>query len=166
MAASTAPLYNFNAYSVNALWRVVDDIVMGGRSEGHFAITPEKKGRFYGDVSLENNGGFSSVRHAFHPPADVSGYTGVSIRLRGDGSRYEFSVKADSDDRHVYATHFETSGQWQEVRIEFAELYPINRGERLEGPTFEGRQIVEVGFLIGNERAQAFELILDRLDLF
>ncbi len=158
-------VYHFNAYSVSAQWRVVDDIVMGGRSEGHFAVTPAKNGRFYGDVSLENNGGFSSVRHAFDPPVIASGHSGVSIHLRGDGSRFEFSIKAEAHDRHVYATHFETSGQWEKISLQFADLYPLYRGDRLEGPSYGGGLITEIGFLIGNDRPQAFELLLDRLDL-
>ena len=44
-------------------WQVVDDGVMGGLSKGNFK-SDKKKGNliFAGNLSLENNGGFSSIR--------------------------------------------------------------------------------------------------------
>ena len=162
----TAPatLYAFNDYSVDALWHVVDDIVMGGRSEGHFAVTEEKYGRFYGKVSLENNGGFSSVRRAFSPPLDVQAYRRMFVRLKGDGSTYQLRIKADPGQRHNYVHEFTTTGEWEIIEIDFADLYPQYRGDRLDQPNFDGSRIAELGFLIGNGRAQAFELLLDRFE--
>ena len=38
---------------------------MGGRSNDKFKIDSDGNGLFSGDVSLENNGGFSSVHYQF-----------------------------------------------------------------------------------------------------
>ena len=35
---------------------------MGGRSDGRFKINDDKNMEFFGTLSLENNGGFASVR--------------------------------------------------------------------------------------------------------
>ena len=43
-------------------WQVVNDGVMGGVSEGTFEITDRNTLAFVGTLSLENNGGFASVR--------------------------------------------------------------------------------------------------------
>ena len=43
-------------------WRVVVDGVMGGRSTGRVASNEPGILRFSGDLSLENNGGFSQIR--------------------------------------------------------------------------------------------------------
>lgn len=43
-------------------WRVVDDGVMGGLSKGKVQISKEGIMTFSGKLSLENNGGFSSLR--------------------------------------------------------------------------------------------------------
>ena len=43
-------------------WRVVDDGVMGGISAGQLRLDEQGNGIFYGYVSLENYGGFSSLR--------------------------------------------------------------------------------------------------------
>mgnify|MGYP001300270260 CR=1 FL=1 len=54
---------NFTNSSDVSGWMVVDDIVMGGRSSGLFRLDKDGHGVFTGEVSLENNGGFSSVRY-------------------------------------------------------------------------------------------------------
>jgi hypothetical protein len=63
-------------------WRIVNDDVMGGMSQSSFAQTPEGRAIFKGEVSLENYGGFASVRTV---PLDLS--LGVFL-----GSRSEFEV--------------------------------------------------------------------------
>ncbi|MBB4078523.1 hypothetical protein GGR28_001136 [Lewinella aquimaris] len=158
-------LYAFNEYSVAARWRVVDDIVMGGRSEGHFAITKEKHGRYFGKVSLDNGGGFSSVRHAFVPSVDTSTNSRVLLRLKGDGSPYQFRVRPTAEQKYSYTYAFPTTGDWEVIDIPFSAMYPVYRGNRLEQPNFDGRQIAEIAFLINNGKAQSFQLLLDRIEL-
>ncbi len=60
-------LFNFDSKSDISNWRIVDDVVMGGRSNGAFKINDSGNGIFLGDVSLENNGGFSMVQYGFIP---------------------------------------------------------------------------------------------------
>ncbi|MCP9235744.1 CIA30 family protein [Lewinella sp. JB7] len=162
---SEKTLYAFNEFSVGVRWRVVDDIVMGGRSEGHFAITERKHGRFYGHLSTENNGGFSSVHRKFDPPVDIAGYDRIRIRLRGDGSQYQFRVRATPEQRYQYTYEFDTTGDWEVIDIPLAQLYPVYRGNRLEEPNFRGDRLAEIAFLISNDRPQPFQLLLDRLEL-
>jgi hypothetical protein len=45
-------------------WAVMNDGVMGGLSKGKLEVTAEGHGRFSGTVSLENYGGFTSIRCA------------------------------------------------------------------------------------------------------
>ena len=58
-------IFDFNQTNPVNHWTVVDDVVMGGRSYGRFSIDSEGHGVFSGNVSLENNGGFSSLRYRF-----------------------------------------------------------------------------------------------------
>ena len=58
-------LFDFNIKSDISNWKVVDDVVMGGRSNGNFELNKNGYGVFSGNVSLENNGGFSSLRYRF-----------------------------------------------------------------------------------------------------
>lgn len=55
-------LFNFTSSTDIKTWYIVDDVVMGGRSSGTFTLNEDGHGVFAGNVSLENNGGFSSVR--------------------------------------------------------------------------------------------------------
>jgi monofunctional biosynthetic peptidoglycan transglycosylase len=55
-------LFAFASPEAAAAWQAVNDGVMGGVSEGRFKITERQTLQFYGTLSLENNGGFASVR--------------------------------------------------------------------------------------------------------
>lgn len=145
-------------------WSVVDDVVMGGRSNGSFNLSEKGHGLFSGLVSLENNGGFSSVRYRFDQK-DVSPYTNVVLRLKGDGKRFQFRVKSDQSERHSYIKYFETSGEWQTIEIPLTELYPTFRGMTLRIPNFPGLVMEEIAFLIANNEAESFRLEIDWISL-
>ena len=66
MTNQSMTIFNFNKTSNINNWQVVDDVVMGGLSSGTFSINQQGNGIFKGAVSLENNGGFSSVRYRFN----------------------------------------------------------------------------------------------------
>lgn len=162
--ADPLTIYDFTSDSNPNEWRVVDDGVMGGRSDGNFYINEEGHGVFTGKVSLENNGGFSSIRHRFET-VNTEDYEKVSIRLRGDGKRYQFRAKSRSSDYYSYITYFETSGEWQTVELELSEMYATFRGMRLDLPNYPGSSMEEISFLIGNKKAEEFKLLIDKIEL-
>lgn len=157
-------LYNFNSNSNSRDWYIVDDVVMGGRSNGDFKITDDGHGLFSGSVSLENNGGFSSVRHRFSTK-DVASYSGFILRIKGDGKSYQFRAKTSSRDYASYIYEFETTSDWMTIEIPFSEMYPSFRGRRLNQPNFEGNYLSEIAFLIGNKKSQDFELLIDKIEI-
>lgn len=67
-------------------WVSVNDGVMGGLSKGG-AEMKDGVMVFSGVLSLENNGGFSSVRTRGYE-ADLSGAKGIVLRVKGDGRTY------------------------------------------------------------------------------
>ena len=157
-------LTDFSEKSDLTGWYVVDDGVMGGRSQGNFFLGEEEYAVFEGKVSLENNGGFSSVRHRFQP-ADVEKYTHVVLRVKGDGKSYQFRVKTSRYDRHSYIAYFSTTGDWETVHIPLSEMYPSFRGWKLQMPNFPGEKMEEVAILIGNKKAETFRLEIDSIAL-
>ena len=157
-------IFDFDKKSDLTNWRVVDDGVMGGLSQGNFKTNEKGNAIFYGDVSLENNGGFSSVRHRFQEKT-VNEYSKFVIRLKGDGKRYQFRVKTDSYDRHSYISYFETNGDWQTIEIPLDEMYPSFRGRKLSIPNFPGETMEEIAFLIANYKAESFKLEIDKISL-
>ena len=157
-------VFDFTNNSSLSEWRIVDDVVMGGRSDGNFEINDAGHGEFSGTVSLENNGGFSSVRYRFEA-TNVQDFSKIIIRLKGDGKRYQFRVKSDRNDRHSYITYFETNGNWQSIEIEMEDMYPSWRGMKLDMPDFPGKTIEELAFLISNNKAEDFKLEIDYIRL-
>jgi NADH dehydrogenase [ubiquinone] 1 alpha subcomplex assembly factor 1 len=112
-------------------------------------------GVFEGRISLENSGGFSSVRYEFDKK-QIKGYSKVILRLKGDGNNYQFRIKDDADTYYPYIASFATSGEWQEIEIPLAEMYPSFRGRKLDLPIFSHDTLEELTFLIGNKKPEEF----------
>jgi NADH dehydrogenase [ubiquinone] 1 alpha subcomplex assembly factor 1 len=164
MSNANQIIFDFNANSDISNWTTVDDVVMGGGSRGNFKINDYGNGEFYGTVSLENNGGFSSLRHRFSS-MDVKGFKEVIIKVKGDGKKYQFRVKDNSSNSHSFITSFETSGAWQTIHIQLSEMYPAFRGRTLSIGNFSSESIEEIAFLIGNKTAENFKLEIDTVYL-
>jgi hypothetical protein len=157
-------LFDFNSKSNISNWRIVDDVVMGGRSNGDVTINKVGNGLFHGEVSLENNGGFSMVQYRFETK-DVSNYSRVLIKLKGDSKAYQFRIKSNANDSHSYISSFETTGEWQTIEVPFNTMYPAFRGRKLNIGNFTGKKMEGIAFLIGNKKAEAFELEIDSIVL-
>jgi hypothetical protein len=153
-------IYDFGAERSAAGWMIVDDVVMGGRSDGGFFVSDAGHGVFHGTVSLENYGGFSSVRYRF-PAMEITDFSSFVIRLKGDGKRYQFRAKSEPGNRYSFTSYFETSGDWEEIEIPFSAMWPIFRGTKLPLPNYKGNRVGEIGFLIANKRAESFRLEID-----
>ena len=157
-------LYNFSEKSDLSEWTIVNDVVMGGRSRSSFVIGENGYGLFKGTVSLENNGGFCSVRKNFGK-VDVEDFKKLAFRVKGDGKRYQVRIRASRNDYFSYIAYFDTSGEWQTVEIPMNEMYPSFRGRRLNSPNFAGDSFDEITFLIGNKKAESFQLLIDKIML-
>jgi len=89
----------------------------------------------------------------------------ISIKLHGDGKRYQFGIKSNSGDYYSYISTFSTSVEWQEIEIPIKDMYPSFRGRKLDQPNFSNDYIEEIGFLIGNIKAEKFILLIDKIEL-
>ena len=157
-------IYDFSENSNLRNWRVIDDGVMGGRSQGSLRINFEGHGVFSGFVSLENYGGFSSIRYNT-TPINVIGYDYISIKVFGDNKEYQLRIKSDYYDRHVYSKPFFAKNEWQEISIPLGKMKPQFRGRKLRMSNFNERSIVEIGILIGNKVEEDFTLFIDSISL-
>ena len=157
-------IFNFNKSSDIKNWIVIDDVVMGGKSSGSFKLNSDGYGVFLGDISLENNGGFSSVRYRFEKIL-INKSTKISIRIKGDGKKYQFRIKSNSGDYYSYISSFSTTGEWQEIEIPLKDMYPSFRGRKLDQPNFSNDTFEEITFLIGNKNKEKFQLLIDKIEL-
>ncbi len=138
-------------------WYIVNDDVMGGVSRSSLDLNDNGYVSFKGEVSLENYGGFASVRHTFSKK-ELQGYSRAVLRIKGDGKTYQFRVKSSRYERHSYIFEFQTSGAWETIEIPLREMYPSFRGRRLSIPNFPAEQVQEITFLIGNKKEESFQL--------
>ncbi|THH41423.1 CIA30 family protein [Neolewinella litorea] len=152
--------YQFSTSSDASEWEVQDDTVMGGRSKGNFEVSRQGVGRFHGHVSLENDGGFSSINHTLDQPIEPEGTDRFVLRVKGDGKVYQFRVMADEDQEFTHYGEFKTTGEWQTVEMSFDEMTAIHHGEPVDVPNYEGDRVAVIDFLIANGEEQDFELLI------
>lgn len=156
--AGSSRLFEFDADETP--WVTVNDGVMGGVSSGRLATT-NGIATFSGTVSLENNGGFASVRSATEVGSVPTESTAFEVRVKGDGKAYQFTV--DTEVGWYWFKMVPAKGKWTTVSIPFAKLVPVTRfGEPTKRDRFTGeQQISRLGVLISNKRAEKFSISLD-----
>ncbi|UCD52325.1 MAG: CIA30 family protein [Phycisphaerales bacterium] len=156
-------LMDFSDASAASQWISVNDSVMGGLSEGGFRLTDNKTLVFYGSISLENRGGFASIRTR---PSDLNldGYDTIALRVRGDGRMYYFNLRTSSyRTAGSYRAPLKTQeGAWQEVRIPLTDFGYSAFGRPVTGvdPLMANR-IQSVGFTLADKQAGPFRLEVD-----
>ncbi len=91
-AAETVMLEDFRKGEVNLGWQIVNDTVMGGISSSRLDRVDDEIVRFSGQLRLENNGGFASMRSSSGVPNMAKANT-IVIRVRGDGRRYQLRLR-------------------------------------------------------------------------
>lgn len=158
-AAGDRVLFDFQTTTNTAGWQVVNDDVMGGVSASRFQLS-NGVAVFQGNVSLDNNGGFASVRslparHSLH------GCTAFVVRLRGDGRVYKFTARTGPGfDGPIYQCAFATrKGEWEEHQLPLRQFAASFRGRALPNePPLDGSRVTSVGFLISDRQDGPFQL--------
>lgn len=157
-------IYTFSSTSDLKAWRIVNDGVMGGISNSALFQTETGHGKFTGNVSLANNGGFASIQlNTSIVRSKEQKY--IVLRVKGDGKNYEFRLKGAVAQAESYVNPFKTSGEWETIRLPINEFYPQFRGRRLELPNFNFDRIEQVSFLIANKKDEQFVLLIDSISL-
>lgn len=153
----------FEATTAEMDWRIINDTVMGGVSSSRWEINDAGNFVFSGDLSLENNGGFASVRSV---PADMKldNAKAIRLRVRGDGHRYQLRFRTnDRWDGVAYRQIFETTAnEWVEVELAIDEFVPTFRGFIVEqAPKLDPAKIRQIGFMITDKQEGTFALEVD-----
>lgn len=143
-----------------APWTVVNDGVMGGRSAG-YATVADGTLRFTGTL-VTQGGGFTSVRA--RRDVDLSGQTGLELRVRGDGRQFEVEVDDGlrTSGRHVSRrAAFPSSTEWTVLRIPFAALRSTIFGRAVNAPPIDLAHIRGVGLYMVDGQDGPFRLEVD-----
>lgn len=145
---------------IQKLW-VVNDGVMGGVSQSRLVADADGV-IFEGRVSLENNGGFASMRGPVAAPITA---TEFALRARGDGKRYKMIVRTDTSPRTpIYECDFQVATEWTLHRFRPADFKASFRGRAVDAPALVLSNIVEFGVLIADRQEGMFRIQLRRLE--
>ena len=163
MTRENRTLFDFEGQDEAARWVRVNDGVMGGLSQSEMIFTPQGTALFEGTLSLENDGGFASVRTR---PFDLGlgGYEGLAVRVKGDGRRYKLRLRVDDRlDGPAYEADFETTADtWVNIQAPFRDFSATFRGRRLRNaPALDGAATRQIGFMLADKRAGPFRLEID-----
>ena len=152
--------------SVDA-WTPIDDRVMGGVSKSRLRHDPAGHAVFEGNVSLERNGGFASVRSS--PAArGKAGAQSCILEVRGAPKGFKLNLLTQDafDGLNYQATFTPDPDRWQSLRIPLAEFRPSFRGREVLGaPPLDPARIRQVGLMIAERQAGPFALTIRRISL-
>ena len=139
---------------------ITNDGVMGGLSKGKVAKTDQGTYLFSGDLSLENNGGFSSLRMS-GGDWNLDGWKGIEIEVKGDGRAYDLRLTTDERYRWSavsFSGKFETKkGEWTKIRVPFSALKATWRGRELDRQ-FNPAKIEGLGITIADKVQGPFKM--------
>ena len=163
-SALAAPMRVMGIDSVHANmdWQVVNDGVMGGRSESGF-VNENEQLRFSGTLNT-NGGGFASLRSGSQD-WDLSMYSVVRLRVRGDGRTYKFRLFVDGDQASYQADFATAVGEWQVLELPIGDFYAAWRGRRLDRPPLAAAEIAAMGIIIADGIDGYFDLTIDWIEL-
>ena len=157
------PLLDFAGTDPAQKWQAVNDGVMGGVSDGRFRITPDKTMEFSGRLSLDNNGGFASVRTK-PTDFDIKSGDALVVRVKGDGREYVLNIYTKSR-RMAFSYRAPlptTRDEWTEVSVPLGEFIPTAFGNRVKGMgPVEPDQINSLGFMLSDKKPGPFKLEVD-----
>ncbi len=123
-------------------------------------ITEAKTLEFFGNLSLENNGGFASVRTKAKKLGLEKGDSLV-VKMRGDGREYTLNLYVPRPlVAFSYRATVETKkDEWIEVKLPLDkfEATSFGRPVRDAGPV-DPKEVNALGFLLGDKKAGPFRL--------
>ncbi len=160
-------LFDFTDPSAADTWRAIDDRVMGGASRSRLRHDPSGHAVFEGEVSLELNGGFASVRSS----AGERGLPGARACLVDcRGSHQQFKLKLLTDDgldSLTYQASMAPGGTgWQTLELPLSNFRATFRGRDVpDAPALDPARIRQVGLTIASRQAGPFEFHLRRIGL-
>ena len=159
-AGNSATIMDFRDPVLVRQMRIVNDDVMGGRSSSRFLIDPAGV-IFEGLVSLDNNGGFASVRCPVSFPQQASA---LQLTTRGDGKQYQLIIRTEaSTGAPIYKSDFVSSKDWQTHQFKPKDFEAAFRGRPVDAKPLVFSDAIEFGLLIADKQAGEFRLQLRQL---
>ena len=159
---------DFADQEVRLQWGVTNDDVMGGVSTSKISVSKENVLIFSGEVSLENNGGFASLRSPIDD-YDFSDYEGFLLKIKGDGKTYNLSFRQTKYFTGFNYTHkFQTEkDNWQVVKLPFSEFKLKYYGSEVSNSELPDKSAIkQISILISDKQQGPFRIEIEWIGLY
>lgn len=138
--------------TLGSSWRLITDGVMGGLSSGslvHDEIEGRGCLRLYGNVRLENRGGFLQAALDIQQTAasDASGYQGLLLEVFGNDRDYNLHLRSDDVwlPWQSYRASFHAPHRWREIKLPFKDFNGYRIGTKLDLEHLERIALLAIG---------------------
>ena len=149
-------------------WRVINDGVMGGLSQGKAKLT-ENSILFQGNISLDNNGGFSSLKGPFQN-TDLSSFENVEIKLKCKGQTFALTLETHE---RFFMPYFKQnlntkSEDWEIIQLKMTDFKVYRLGQLMNKPLpmEDFKKIIRIGLINDGKKEGPFELEIDYIKFY
>ena len=165
MTPTTSVLFDFSDPSSATGWFNQNDTVMGGVSDsasawvdGHLV--------FSGNLSLDNNGGFTSTFGPINEqlPALMSGANAIVVTARGDSQTYLMQIRNNDNTRYIQ--RFTTvADSEQSYILPIADFVSVDwRLSPIAGAApMDIANVVQIGFYLLDKQVGPFEIAISSI---
>ena len=165
MTTTTGYIIDFGNTKDGGNWRIVNDGVMGGLSQSNATLTGNSV-KFYGKVSLENNGGFASIRTLI-PEQSLANCKTVTIRYKSKSLTRTFGLSLKSTQRYYIPYYKHTfnpkTKNWQELKVNLTDFkhYRISQviGDSMPSKALE--DVYNIAIIISDKISGPFDIEID-----
>jgi hypothetical protein len=120
----------------------LDDVVMGGASASRF---DQATGKWIGEVTDANNGGFIGIRSTPFVEYDMSSCKGIQLQItpsKKESLRLKVVVRDSTDFNGIgWTTSFDVAGNGCTVKIPFEKQAPTRFAQTVSGQIFAKDQV-------------------------
>jgi len=144
-------------------WKSYNDGVMGGRSKGGLEHTGQKTVLFSGDISLDNGGGFASIR-SLPRVMNLAGASGFIVKTRGDGRTYRVGLRTGGKfPEAAYRADLPTAkGEWTTTFIPISAFEEQVWGMLVpDASPVDPAGIQSIGLSLADKKAGVFEFEIE-----
>ncbi|MEM9824291.1 MAG: CIA30 family protein [Bacteroidota bacterium] len=146
-------------------WEIINDGVMGGLSKGEFEFTDHTL-KFYGSVSLDNYGGFTSIKSPFKT-FDLGLAQKVKIRYKTSNQSIAINLE---NSKEFYKPYYklnleDTNDEWKSVEIEINQFKGYSLGQEVSTKISKEflKSVQRIGFITSQKKEGKFNIEVDYL---
>jgi hypothetical protein len=148
--------------------QLVHDTVMGGQSNGSVKAVSQPTGlRFFGNLSLVNNGGFASAEFRLAEKLPVEPYRSIKLNVAADGRQYQLRLKTPFIPQGVaYVANFNSVIDQHSYYFQSADFTGRYRGRLFNDmPELNFADVSQISLMLADKTRGTFSIVLYSISL-